>query len=124
MGQNTNTIYVIDFGLSKHYLDPLTRRHIDYRANTHELIGTSRYMSVNAHLRRELSRRDDLEALGNVFLYFLRGKLPWSGIKAANSVEHNKVCLCLSVAYKSNSSFYSLVDSPIGNLRDEKVYSG
>lgn len=96
-----NVVYLIDLGLCKRYRFPNSSNHIPcslffllisrYRENKN-LTGTPRYASIANHLGIEQSRRDDLESLGYVFVYFLLGKLPWQGLRAENKKEkYNRI---------------------------------
>ena len=76
LNEKSNLVYLIDYGLSKRYKDKNSGQHIPYRENK-QLVGTVRYASVNAHLGIEQSRRDDLEGIGYVLVYFYLGRLPW-----------------------------------------------
>jgi casein kinase 1 len=82
---NINLLYLIDFGFCKKII--INGNHLDIK-NTSGLIGSQNYASINSHMRKELSRRDDLESLAYILLYLYSGFLPWD-----NENDENKILL-------------------------------
>lgn len=78
-------IYLIDFGLSTRYWNG---KHLEM-SNRNSLTGTVRYASINSQRGYTQSRRDDLEAIGHMLMYCLRGALPWSGLKVKSDAERS-----------------------------------
>ena len=85
-GQNEKKIYIIDFGLAKKYYSVSKAQHIKFVTGKH-LIGTARYCGRNAHRGYEQGRRDDIESIGYVLMYFLLGVLPWQGLKVKKNED-------------------------------------
>ena len=92
LDNKSHIIYVLDFGLSKKFRSSRTHQHIKFNVNK-KLTGTARYASINALKGCEQSRRDDLEAIGYVLMYFLRGCLPWQGLHVHKGEDRYKKIL-------------------------------
>ena len=80
-------IYLIDFGLSKLILDEKKNFNLLGAKKEKIVIGTVRYISLNCHLGNEQCKKDDLESLAYIMVYFIKGELPWQNIKAKSRKE-------------------------------------
>ncbi len=87
-GKNADKLFLIDFGHAKKYskvhkIVPVRRRPSLPRC----IVGTPRFIGVHVHLGHEDSPRDDLESLVYIFIYLLKGRLPWQGLPAKSMPE-------------------------------------
>ena len=79
-------IFMIDLGLAKKYTNG--DEHIEYRTDKN-FTGSFRYSSIRNHKGIEQSRRDDLESIGYMLLYFFKKKLPWQGLKGSTKKKRS-----------------------------------
>ena len=54
------------------------------------LVGTARYASIAAHQHLEQAPKDDLESLGYVLLFCLKGSLSWQNLNIHDKYEKFK----------------------------------
>uniref|UniRef100_A0A2I3HB98 Protein kinase domain-containing protein n=1 Tax=Nomascus leucogenys TaxID=61853 RepID=A0A2I3HB98_NOMLE len=125
IGRHCSKLFRIDFGLAKKYGDNGTRQHIPYREDKN-LTGTALYASINAHLGIEQSRRDDMESLGYVLMYFNRTSLPWQGLKAATEKQKyekisEKMSTPVEVLCKGFAAEFAIYFNYCRGLHFEKV---
>nr|CAB3485125.1 unnamed protein product [Digitaria exilis] len=127
LGRKANQVFVIDYGLAKKYRDLQTHKHIPYRKLFCTVFnhsgGVGSYKEHKA--ANEQSRRDDLESLGYVLMYFLRGSLPWQGLKAGTKkqkydrISEKKMLTPVEVLCKSYPSEFTAYFHYCRSLRFE-----
>ena len=123
------TIFLIDFGLSCSFLEGgLNSKHYKIKENL-SFVGTLRYASLNSHKGIRQSRRDDLESMIYILIYFLKGKLPWQDVKAKQKEERHKLITEIkskvtieSLCENLPSEFAELLTYVKGLEFDEKPY--
>jgi hypothetical protein len=99
--------FLIDFGLSKKFIDSNTKSHIPFKKDK-PITGTIRYISINTHLTYEQSRRDDIESLLYIILYFFNGELPWDGTKTKTKEEKYEKIKEIKMNFKENEEYKNL----------------
>ena len=93
-------LYLLDFGLAKKFRSSKTLMQYPY-IRKKKMTGTARYASIHAMEEMEQSRRDDLESTAYVLLYFLRGSLPWQGLKIKSKENRYKKIMVKKKEIKS-----------------------
>ena len=88
--KTSDKIFLIDFGMSRTYIDDKTKEHRCNKMRTTGIIGTPRYVSINVHDGNEPSRRDDLISVMYVLVYLVKGRLPWKAAASPESVAQMK----------------------------------
>ncbi|KAL5530501.1 hypothetical protein ACEPAF_6759 [Sanghuangporus sanghuang] len=89
IGVRVNFVHIIDFGLARRYRHPRTLEHFPYFEG-HSFFGTTRFASLKALEGCSQSRRDDLESVAYSLVYFVRGRLPWQGLRGGTEKHRDQ----------------------------------
>lgn len=118
--QKSFQVYLIDFGLAKRYIDTHTEKHIPMKAGK-AIMGALEYSSINNHAGKELSRRDDLEALGYILAHLVLGDLPWSALAAQDKYQENEQSILqLKSSFEQSAAFSQLPDEIQAFIKEVK----
>ncbi|EAY16258.1 CK1 family protein kinase [Trichomonas vaginalis G3] len=101
---NPSEICLIDFGLSQRYIDPSSGSHVGYTTGC-PFVGNARFASINSLSGVSSSRRDDIESLLYIWVYFLRGDLPWIALGGSNPKENQNLVLDIKQKVKPEKLF-------------------
>jgi len=101
IGSKAKKLYIIDFGLSKRFLDD-NNNHIPMKQHK-KFTGTIRYLSTNIHNGNEPSRRDDLISIGYMLMFLLKGILPWQKITNSSKDDRIKDIFRIKNYYKQHN---------------------
>lgn len=112
--ENKSTIYIIDFGLTKRYVD--TDGQVKSPRNQSGFRGTARYASINSHLGRDLGRRDDLWSLLYMLIEFANGVLPWKKLTSKDEIRDVKIKMNNSELVSGLPSEFSQFMDHLGTL--------
>ncbi|KAH0786252.1 CK1 family protein kinase [Histomonas meleagridis] len=118
-------IALIDFGLSRRYLDQNTQNYIEPRVQP-GFVGTGKYASLNAHKGKELGRRDDLFCWFYSLVEIGCGKLPWPSVRNKTQIYEIKKDVDIVKYCNDNQlppqfgTIYNIIQSY--KLRDEPDY--
>ena len=91
-GDGSAKIMIFDFGhaqiLPEAQKIVFGSRNVRFtQKNGTKVAGTPRFASIFSHLGHSPSYRDDMESLGYVWIYLLKGRLPWQGLRGSSSDE-------------------------------------
>ena len=87
-GENKDYIYLIDFEIAKKFIKD--GKHIPDKEGK-KVKGNRDFISLNTHCGKQVSRRDDIECLGYLLIFFMKGELPWTHIKHSNDIKQKKL---------------------------------
>jgi serine/threonine protein kinase len=127
----TNKLYLVDFGFSKRY--DYNGKHIPEK-NITNIVGTLNFVSLNVHNLIEPTRRDDVESCIYVILTMLFGKLEWFNKTSVNDIiilkkqlllvdevpSFIKIMLCYirSIAFDERPDYEYLIDLMVKELNN------